>query len=360
MSPQALLAPVATLHELALSFVDVTLRVRTNDPEVRAALAVYYRRWVVADPSAALAEVRLIQGTPPAGGEFTDLKRPDGRKAKEATRDVGDGRLILKRTTGVLMGLWTGGAFAVGDLRGNLNQAINLINNCYAKAVLKRGHLLLHASAVSHAGRTAVLAGPPGAGKSTAALHLVEAGFRCLSNDRVLAKALGDHVEILGYPKQPRVNPGTLLGHPRLSALLAPEERAALASLPPDALWELERKSDVDLDAIYGEGTVELRGRMRALVLLKWRRGGEGLRVRRLAPAEALADLRLFYKNLGAFDLDRPAQAPATPDERARYAELLARVEVVEVTGRPDFEALVSLVGDVLDAAPAPREASRR
>jgi hypothetical protein len=52
--------------------------------------------------------------------------------------------------------------------------------------------------------------------------------------------------------KQPRVNPGTLLGHPRLAALLVPADRAALAALPAGELWDLERKSDVDLDSIYG------------------------------------------------------------------------------------------------------------
>jgi len=37
-------------------------------------------------------------------------------------------------------------------------------------------------------------------------LHLVEDSFRFLSADRVLALAGSDQVEVLGYPKQPRVN----------------------------------------------------------------------------------------------------------------------------------------------------------
>jgi HprK-related kinase B len=323
--------------------------VKTNDPEIHARLASYFRPYVVTG-SLALAEISLIQGSVPISGEFVDLVREGGRRPKEATQEVAGGRLVLKRATGVLIGLWPDGAFAVGDIRTHLNQGINLVNNCYAKVVLRRGHVLLHASAVARGRRTAVLAGPPGAGKSTSALHLVEAGFRCLSNDRVLAKPLPNTVEALGYPKQPRVNPGTLLGHPRLSALLVPADRAALAALPAHELWELERKSDVDLDSIYGAGAVELSGRMEALVLLKWRRDGRGLDVRRLSVDEALAALPLVYKNLGAFDLDRAPGAVTTDAERDAYRELFGRVAVVEVTGGVDFGGLVGVVDRLLSS----------
>src|SRR4029453_15492494 len=293
-------------------------------------------------------EVSLIQGPAPIDGEFVDVPRTGGRRPKEATRGVPGGRLVLKRVTGVLIGLWPGGAFAAGDVRANLSQGINLVNNCYAKVVLRRGHVLLHASAVARRHRTAVLAGPPGAGKSTSALHLVEAGFHWLSHGRVLRKPMPAMVEALGYPKQPRVNPGTLLGHPRLSTLLDPADRAALTALPRRELWDLERKSDVDLDSIYGDGTVELRGRMEALVLLKWRRDSQGLAVRRLAVAEALADLPLVYKNLGAFDLDRTPGSGATEAERDWYREPFPRGAVVEGTGGVHFSGLGPVIDQLL------------
>ena len=347
MSPASLINGVETPHSLSLSFAEVPIRVKTNDPEILARLASYFRPYVITGPSP-LAEVLLIQGSIPISGEFVDVARDGGRRPKEATREVAGGRLVLKRVTGVLIGLWPGGAFAVGDIRTHLNQGINLVNNCYAKVVLRRGHVLLHASAVTRKERSAVLAGPPGAGKSTSALHLVEAGFRCLSNDRVLAKPMPDVVEALGYPKQPRVNPGTLLGHPRLSTLLDPADRAALAALPARELWELERKSDVDLDGIYGDGAVELKGQMVALVLLKWRRDGRGLDVRRLSVEEALEALPLVYKNLGAFDLDRVPGSGITDGELACYRELFSRVKVVEVTGGVDFEGLVGVVDRLL------------
>lgn len=347
MSPASLINGVETPHSLSLSFAEVPIRVKTNDPEILARLASYFRPYVITGPSP-LAEVLLIQGSIPISGEFVDVARDGGRRPKEATREVAGGRLVLKRVTGVLIGLWPGGAFAVGDIRTHLNQGINLVNNCYAKVVLRRGHVLLHASGVTRKERSAVLAGPPGAGKSTSALHLVEAGFRCLSNDRVLAKPMPHVVEALGYPKQPRVNPGTLLGHPRLSTLLDPADRAALAALPARELWELERKSDVDLDGIYGDGAVELKGQMVALVLLKWRRDGRGLDLRRLSVEEALEALPLVYKNLGAFDLDRVPGSGITEGELARYRELFSRVKVVEVTGGVDFDGLVGVVDRLL------------
>ena len=118
--------------------------------------------------------------------------------------------------------------------------------------------------------------------------------------------------------------------------------------MDPAALWALERKRDVDLDAIYGPGTVALRARMRALVLLRWRRDGERLRVACLDPASALQRLEIFRKDLGAFDLDRCPGAPAPAAELDGYRVLVAAVPVLEITGRVDFRALVGAVAAIL------------
>jgi HprK-related kinase B len=339
---------VPTPYVLSLRFVDVPLRVRTNDADVWASLGHYFEPWVTPGDAAPVAVVTLVQGHPRPEGTFADVARRDGKAVKEAVRLEPHGRLILKRRTGVLMGLAPGRAVAVGDLRANLNQAINLVNACYAKAVVERGYLLLHASAVAKGQDVVALAGVPGAGKSTAALHLVEAGFRFVSNDRLLVRATPGGVDALGYPKQPRVNPGTVLHHPRLAARLKPEERQALAAMEPASLWGLERKCDVDLDALYGRGTVVLRGRLRVLVLLRWRLGGDGFAVRPIAGAAALSQLDLFAKDLGVFDLDQAPGAPRDAEASARYARLLDCLHVLDVTGRPDFPALVGVVRGLL------------
>ena len=336
-------------HVLPLELAGVALRVQTNDVEVWTRLRRYFDPWVVRETVPAVAAVTLIQGVVDPGGHFEDVRRPGSRRVKEAVREFRGTRLVLKRTTGVLIGLTPGRAWAAGDLRANLNQAINLVNACYAKAVMARGHLLLHASAVASHGAAVALAGPPGAGKSTASLHLVEAGYRFVTNDRLLALPVGDGVEALGYPKQPRVNPGTLPHHPRLCGLLAPADRQALAALADAELWDLERKSDVDLDGVYGKGTVDLRSDLRALVLLRWTRDGHGVACRKLTTAEALAAVDLYHKDLGAFDVDAGAPWRVAPDA-GRYAALLDRLRVVEVTGRVCFAALTDVVADVLAA----------
>ena len=79
-------------------------------------------------------------------------------------------------------------------------------------------------------------------------------------------------------------------------------------------------------------------------------RMGEARRldIRRLSPAEAMANLPLFQKDLGVFDLDRPVRRTVSVADRARYAAIVDRVQVLEVTGGVDFSALVDVVGEVL------------
>ena len=64
--------------------------------------------------------------------------------------------------------------------------------------------------------------------------------------------------------------------------------------------------------------------------------------------AEALTNVPFIHKNLGVFDLDRPAQSRRAVEQLTNYADLLSRLTVVEVTGAPDFEGLVEVMGDLL------------
>lgn len=75
---------------------------------------------------------------------------------------------------------------------------------------------------------------------------------------------------------------------------------------------------------------------------------GEGFDVRRLSIEQVLDASPLVYKNLGAFDLDRPTGSAMTDSERDGYREIFARVALVAVTGRIDFPALVKTVDGLL------------
>src|SRR5262245_31285452 len=349
VDPAALMERFETPLALSLRPAGVAVRVLTNDEVVWRKLRHYFRAYADGDTARPQAVIRLVQATIDPGPGWVDIARGPGKKIKEAVREVEGGRLILKRTTGMVMAIQPGKGLAIGDLRAHLNQGINLVNSCFAQIVMRGGHLLLHASGVSWNGRTAALAGPPGAGKSTASLQLVEQGFRFLSNDRVLARCDEACVEAIGYPKMPRVNPGTLLHNPRLVGMLEAGEREALSALPAEELSRLERKRDVDLDHVYGPGTTELRGELRALVLLRWRVDGGPFERRRLDTARALAAVPLFYKDLGAFGLEGPVRGEPAADRLSAYSDLLDRLTVIEVRGGWDFAALGDVVGDLLD-----------
>src|SRR3989442_12164167 len=98
MSPESLIAPFPTTHELALSFAGVPLRARTNDPDIWAGLVSYYRPYIVPGGEGPVAGGRPIQGTVPGAGGVVDLPPAYGQKGKEAGQEVPGGGPILKRT----------------------------------------------------------------------------------------------------------------------------------------------------------------------------------------------------------------------------------------------------------------------
>src|SRR2546428_11600334 len=114
MSPESLIAPFPTTHELALSFAGVPLRARTNDPDIWAGLVSYYRPYIVPGGGGPVAGGRLIHGTGPVAGEVVDLPPAHGKKGEEAGQEGSGGRPILKRAAGGGMGVWEGGALPPG------------------------------------------------------------------------------------------------------------------------------------------------------------------------------------------------------------------------------------------------------
>ena len=119
--------------------------------------------------------------------------------------------------------------------------------------------------------------------------------------------------------------------------------------MPPDALCMLERKADVDLDALYGSGTFVLDARM-AMMVLRWRPGpAEPATFRRLAPGELASAAPLVAKDLGAFAVGAAANQSASDVEA--YVDLMGRVPVHEARGGMDVRAL-ELLASLRLAAP--------
>jgi HprK-related kinase B len=228
----------------------------------------------------------------------------------------------------------------VGDLVANFNQAVNAVMVVFAKAMLQRRYVMLHASAILGETGGIAFASPSGSGKSTMALALVEHHYQFVTNDRLFVRAVnGDGAEMVGVPKRPRVNPGTLFRIPRLAPLVTSEERSRYASLRTEELWTVEQKHDVDVDAIYGPGTFHLQGRLRAIFLLRWSPLDRGWNVRTLGAVERQAALAQLVKRVGVYDI-----VHSQTDEAHAVRAVAHSVSMYEVTGQADVSRLTDLV----------------
>jgi hypothetical protein len=99
----------------------------------------------------------------------------------------------------------------------------------------------------------------------------------------------------------------------------------------------------VDLDALYGAGTMLLASRMHMLVVLRWRPArAEPASFRRLAEPELLDAVPLVAKDLGAFAIGGAATQRASDTDA--YVDLMRRVPVHEACGGMDLHALERVV----------------
>jgi len=329
---------------LTFRFLGVALSVHTNDARVTSGLARYFAPFRASVPARETLPIYVLQGTPIYDPLLLDdvAPRAPGRTVKEAFYDVPSGRIVVKRRTGVVVYIAESEHYIVGDLVRNLNQAANAISMVFAKAVQRRGYVMLHASAALGEEGGVAFAAHSGSGKSTMALALVEAGYQFVTNDRLLVRLDKGQVEMVGVPKIPRVNPGTLLRLSRLSSLLPQEARRHYEHMSPDVLWAAEEKRDVEVDRIFGPGTFQLTGRLRIVYVLAWRPGGAGWEVHPLDFAARCAALRQMAKQVGVQDPHPPARAV----QETALDAIAAAVPVCEVTGQPDVGALTaSIVG---------------
>lgn len=333
------------------------LRLATNAPDLCDALAGHYREFRDDAGSADLVVTALDLGPVPFSLPFSVWEGAD-EEAKEEFVDLADGRVVRKRRTGLWLLFGPGGHFVLGPCRNHVDQVINCINARAADRELAAGAKLLHAAGVALGQSGLAVAGFAGAGKSTLALELVRRGADFVSNDRLLVGPSArdeNALAMTGVARLPRVNPGTLLHNDRLAPILPDDDRAAYAALPAEALWALERKYDVPIAACFGPGRFQLRTRLSALVVLRWRPGAGDMAARwtDLAASPELA--AAFTKDVGVFFEHGPSRA--VPGE---YLSLLADCPVLVLDGGTDFDRAAALCLNLLQspaAGPAGRVA---
>ncbi len=336
---QRLLAahPVVACFDLAIA--DCRIRIASNSTALLRALREYYRDWIVEGDTPELRVALLEAPTPTFDFSFVPQPPAPGKtQRKDESADFTDGRVLRKIRTGMVFLFGGGHDVAVGPCLANTNQVINFINNRFVQRQVKRGYLVCHAAGVCRGGRGLLIAGLAGRGKSTLALHLLEHDLSFVSNDRLLIRREDATVAMLGLPKYPRINPGTILNHPRLAPLLCEEERARFSQLAPEELWELEHKYDADINRYFGPGRFKLAALLAGIVILTWNRQRRGVDVRAASLADRPDLLAAVMKPPGVHFYPGPG-APGTDFSPAAYCEELAEVPVLEIGGGVDFDA---------------------
>ncbi|MCO6438658.1 MAG: HprK-related kinase B [Phycisphaerae bacterium] len=340
---KSLLAGQVCGTSLRLKFEDFSIAVRTNSGQLRNELVHYYRPFVQqGEPFTEQRpddSVSVVDGDAPVVGiPLQDVPLDPGKtRRKEAVADLADGRVVLKVRTGMLFLMGPSSAVAVGPALRNTNQIINFIDSRYLRWRLDRGGVLLHAAGVRGPGGGVVIAGLSNRGKSTLALRLVGAGLDFISNDRVVAQKSSDGLIMYGLPKQPRVNPGTIVTNPILRSLIPESRRNALSELSPDELWRLEDKYDVDIEACFGEGKRVLSSPLRCVVVLSWKRGEGPPRLNRVNLASRSDLLAALMKSVGVM-----VGGSINPDVRRprpqAYLAALDGCPAYELGGGADFD----------------------
>jgi hypothetical protein len=210
------------------------LRFRTNDQLLLAAAERAFGRFTVPSEGEPLEVQLLADATgPPATFDPRQL-RPRVQAHLHTIALDARNHAVVDLERGIAVGTVTPEVARDADfVRYAFVEAMGL--SMLARA---RGYVAIHASAVVHRGRAAILQGPAGAGKSTLAMASARLGLGVLAEDVVFARKAGPEVELWGTPWVQRLLPDAV------------DHFAELAGVVPRLQVNGEHKLEVDLDLV--------------------------------------------------------------------------------------------------------------
>lgn len=352
------------------------LLIRCESPELHSLLADYFGPIITEDPQAILTH--LQQEYAPTLSlhlraahqlaqfyalDWQDWQREPGKSGrKEAVYDLSpNDRLIYKVRTGLIFWQHPTQLRAFGDLLAHPNQVINFILSQYLSWRLNQGSddnsaLLGHCAALIYRQQGIAIAGFSGGGKSTLMLHLLSKGDGFISNDRVVFQRCNQQnstenpITCYGIPKQPRVNPGTLLNNPALSGILPDPDR--YRTLSDQALRQLEEKYDVMVARHFPKQPYQTSTPLNLLIILDWQTSSN--EPTQLVPLNIQAEpkyLAAIMKPAGPFYQDAQGRTPTQPQRPnpQDYLQLLQNGSIMRLTGQVDFDAAKILIDRFID-----------
>jgi len=280
----------------------------------------------------------------PAAWGFKEKSPDKGKVPKEDYVDIGPYRLITKSRTGLRIilkenfkGVW----FDISTI-SDLNQVINVVNVLLAVAWLRVGYSLFHASAIVFKDNSvALFIGKAGKGKSTALMSCIGDGMKFMSNDRVIIGTVGkSKLSAIGYPKLPRLNPGTMLHNPKLVRLLSMEDRVKFLTMDNEVLWNLEDKRDICLSEIYSSSVLMPFGQLSSILFLNWDRDHDSnMDVKKIPKSSFILNVNYMFKDLGVFDLEGISFI-SYQEKIERLRSYYDKIAVYEVRGKFSPEGL--------------------
>ena len=348
---------------LRLVLPGYALAIRSNSAALLNSLAEYFDLTITSNLAPADTEILAIETDDflEIGQNWQDWPREAGKTGRKETfldaPETQQGRFIFKVKTGMLFWQKPLTQIAVGSVERHPNQVINFALSQYLNHHLRQGWLLGHAAGLQIDGKGIAIAGLSGGGKSTLMLHLLEQGQHFISNDRLLIQAGHPPQTTLkttrpgvpfgygqfymrGIPKQPRINPGTIVHNPRLHSLIPAEQRHQLLALSASKLRHLEQKYDADVNQLFHSNCAQAESPLDLLVILNWSAQSEQSTQAQLTTlAQSPKLLPALIKSAGPFFADAQGQflAHQTVPDAKDYLNQLATLPCLEISGKLDF-----------------------